>query len=288
LIPLSSRNAFQQGIVSSWCRAFVVMAGKELRIMSRYPVDFVAGLVQVFLIVAVIVFASLMFTPSGTGASHEKLLVSGVLVYGFALFIFVSDIVWNMGYNLRKEQRQGTLEQLYLTPAPVSAMLFSRLAKSLLLTSLLCIISIWLLVALIGNLPFAHPGVALVIFTFSIASICGLGFILAALSFALKESAQTIATIVQFGFIVVCAPFFPFSALPHWVSMVSRMVPLSYSVDAFRAALMGYPPGYPELATIRAEVIIIIASGVLLPLLGLKLYRLAESHARHAGTLSGY
>jgi len=282
------RRRIAQNPIARWYIAFVALTGKEFRVMTRYPLEFAAGFVQVFLIMAVLVFASLMFTPATSQSSHDKLLVSGILVYGFVLFIFITEIVWNMGYNLRKEQRQGTLEQLYLTPAPVSAVLFSRLAISLIWTAFLCSISLWLMVALVGSLPFANPSAALLVFVLSLSSICGVGLMLAALSFFVKEAAQTVATVVQFGFVVVCAPFFPFSALPRWIRWVSRLVPLSYSVDSLRAALMGYPRGYPELASARIELLIIATSGLLLPLIGMRLYRHAETQARRTGTLGAY
>ena len=69
----------------------------------------------------------------------------------------------------------------------------------------------------------------------------GIGFAFAALTLRIKESAQTLANLLQFAFLILCANFFPFSALPPFMLTFSRLLPLAYSVDAFRSALMGFP-----------------------------------------------
>jgi len=114
------------------------------------------------------------------------------------------------------------------------------------------------------------------------------GFAFSALTLRVRETAQTLANLGQFAFMVFCAPFFPFSVLPPFLQNVSRLVPLSYAVDAFRSTLMGYPPGFPELAPIEVEIAIVAAFGLLMPIVGYWLYRREEDRARRTGTLSEY
>ena len=49
----------------------------------------------------------------------------------------MSDTLWTIGYNVRHEQVQGTLEQLYLSPASKFASLVSRVINTLVWTGLL-------------------------------------------------------------------------------------------------------------------------------------------------------
>jgi hypothetical protein len=51
---------------------------------------------------------------------------------------------------------------------------------------------------------------------------------------------------------------------------------------------MGYPPGFPELAPIEVELVIVVAYGILMPIIGYWLYRRAEDHARRTGSLSEF
>ncbi len=264
--------------------AFWAMVRKELIVMTRYPVNFVASFVQVFFIVAIFSLAGLTFSSSGEGS----LEVSGLVSYGFVMYIFLNDTLWVIGYNVRREQIEGTLEQLYLSPASKFASLVSRVANLLIWTSLLVIVAVSLMGFLLGGLPFSNPGLGLYILIFSLMGTFGIGFAFAALTLWIKEAAQTMLNLLSFGLMILCAMFFPFGALPSFLVQISRLIPISYSVDAFRSTLMNYPHGFPELAPIETEIIITTVFGLLMPFLGYSLYRKAEDVARRKGSLAEY
>lgn len=263
------------------------MVRKEFTIMLRYPVDFIASFAQVFLIVTIMTLAGLMFSGR-LNDPQSNAIPAGITVYGFILFIYLSDTLWAIGYNVRREQKQGTLEQLYLSPASKFASLAARVTITLVWTGLLSLGSTLIIAALVGTLPFANGPLALYILAMNLLATFGLGFAFAALTLKIKESGQTMANLLQFGFMVLCAFFFPFSALPAPVRFLSRLVPFSYGVDAFRSTLMGYPAGFPELAPIEVELVIVTLFGLLMPVLGYWLYRRAEDRARRYGHLSEY
>ena len=252
--------------------------------MTRYPVNFVASFAQMFFIVAIFTLAGLTFSSSG----KSSLEVSGVTTYGFILFIYVTDTLWTIGYNIRREQIEGTLEQLYLSPASKFANLVSRVANVLIWTTLLVISSIFVMRFLLGGLPFENIGLALYLLVMSLLGTFGVGFAFAALTLRIKETASTVVNFLQFGLMIFCAMFFPFAALPDVIVWISRIIPLSYSVDAFRSTLMGYPPGFPELVSIETEIIIVTVFGLVMPFLGYLLYRSAENVARRKGSLAEY
>ncbi|VAW36382.1 hypothetical protein MNBD_CHLOROFLEXI01-5193 [hydrothermal vent metagenome] len=266
---------------------FLAMVKKEFIIQLRYPVEFVASFAQVFLIVLILTLAGLMFAPQGVD-SESSSEVTGLVVYGFVLFIFLSDTLWSIGFNVRREQKQGTLEQLYLSPASKFAALASRVTLTLFWTSLLSVGAALLMSSLLGALPIENGPLALYILIMTLSGTFGMGFAFAALTLRIKEAAQTAVNLIQFGFMIFGAPFFPFSALPEPLLWISKALPLSYGVDAFRSTLMGYPNGFPELAPIGVELVIVTLFGVAMPLLGFWLYRLAENYARRRGSLSEY
>jgi hypothetical protein len=51
---------------------------------------------------------------------------------------------------------------------------------------------------------------------------------------------------------------------------------------------MGYPRGFPELASIGVELVIVTTFGLLMPAVGYWLYRREEDRARRSGSLSEY
>jgi ABC-2 type transport system permease protein len=267
---------------------FWAMTRKELIIMTRYPIEFVSSFARIFLIIAIFTLAGKTFNTTSKGLSGSLGNVSGVVIYGFILFVFLSDTLWTIGYNVRNEQLQGTLEQLYLSPASKFLSLVSRVANTLLWTGLLCVVSVILMQAMTGRLVFYNPWLGAYLLLMSLAGTFGIGFAFAALTLRIKETAQTVANILQFGFLILCANFFPFSALPPALLSISRLIPLSYGVDSFRSTMMGFPPGFPELAPIQIEIVIVTAFGVLMPVLGYYLYQRAEHTARNTGSLSEY
>jgi ABC-2 type transport system permease protein len=267
-------------------QVFWAMVQKELTILTRYPVGFVASFGQIFLIVAVFVLAGLTFSSGGAEGAFGG--GSGVVIYGFVLYMFMTDTLWTVGYNVRREQVQGTLEQLYLSPASKFASLVARVAHLLIWTGLLSVAGALLMAAMLGSLPFENPGFGLYLLVMSLLGTFGMGFAFAALTLTIREAAQNAVNFLQFGLLILCANFFPFAALPPAMLAVSRVIPLAYAVDAFRSTMMGYPPGYPELAPIQTETIIVTLFGILTPLLGYGLYRRAEKQARRYGTLSKY
>jgi ABC-2 type transport system permease protein len=273
---------------AAWLSTLMAMAQKELMIMLRYPVEFVASFGQVFLIVTILTLAGLMFAPRAAVADATASATAGIVVYGFILFMFLSDTLWTIGYNIRRDQKQGTLEQLYLSPASKFANLVSRIIVALVWTGLLCVMSAWLMSALIGKLPFENLPLGLLVLALALSGLFGTGFAFAALTLRIKETAQTLANLLQFVFMVLCAPFFPFSALPEVLQWVARLIPLAYGVDAFRSLMMGLPPGYPELAPIEVEIVIVAVFGLAMPCLGYWLYQREENIARSRGSLSEY
>ena len=262
------------------------MAHKELLIMARYPVEFIASFGQVFLIVVIFTLAGLTFSQTSQGSNDS--ITTGVVVYGFILYMFVGDTIWTLGYDVRREIIQGTLEQLYLSPASKFSSLISRVVIVLVWTGLLCVASVLLMIVLLGQLPFYNGLLGGYLLVMSLLGTFGMGFVFAAFALRFKEAAQPMAILLQFVVLIFCAIFFPFSSLPPIIHNISRLIPFSYAVDAFRSTLMNYPDGFPELAPIKVEIFIVTSFALIMPLAGYYLYRLAEKHARHRGGLSEY
>ena len=269
---------------------FLEMVRKQLIVMTRYPVDFVTSFVQIFFMILLFTFAAIMFEPRGATEMSGGMTSStgGVMMYGFVLFMFASDTLWTIGYNIREEQYQGTLESLYLTPASKFASLVSRVTMIVVWTGLLSVAAVVFVQLFLGRLPFQNVGLGALLLVFTLSGMFGIGFAFAAYTLIVKESAQTTANLLQFVIMIVCGMFFPFRALPDVIQSIARLVPLSYAVDAFRSTLMGYPPGFPELAPIQTETIIVIAFGIFMPLIGYWLYQRAERRARVTGSLAEF
>ncbi len=215
--------------------------------------------------------------------------LASVAFYGFIFFMFLQDIIWMIGYSIREEQYQGTLESLYLTPVNHFSNLISRAFINVFWTGLNVIVALLIVTYLFGALPLGNLVFALLVLFLSLLQMFGMGFIFAAFTLRAKGSADFIMNFLAIVFMFTCAMFFPFSALPEaMVDYVSRWIPLSYSVDLFRSALLSYPSGFPELASAPFELTITAIFAFLMPAIGYFLYWRIERSARMKGTLGEY
>jgi ABC-2 type transport system permease protein len=258
------------------------MSWKHLVVMTRYPVEFATSFVTMFLILAMFGLAVLMFLPPGQA---EGGATTGIIAYGFVVFLLTTDAVWAIGINLRREQVEGTLEALYLTPASKFAHLLSSASAFLVWDGLLAGATVLALGALLGRIPFHAPGLGLILMLCVVGTGVGIGLVFGAYALVAREAADSTANFVQFGLIMLCAMFFPFAVLPPPLLFLARLIPLSYTVDLFRSTMIGQAP---ELAPAALEWPIVVAGGLLLPWLGYALYRRAEHHVRVHGTLAEY
>jgi ABC-2 type transport system permease protein len=274
--------------LSQYVHTFWDMSKKTLVEMSRYPVAFVALFVQIFLIILMFLFAALTFSSPGAGAAQGR-HVAAVMVYGFVINMFLTLTLWEVGFSIREEQFRGTLESLYLSPASKFGNLVSRIFAVLMWTAIMSVFAVLLVASMVGGLPQENVLAALAVLGMTISGLLGLGFLFAAVTIRIKESAQFLVGFLQIFFIIFSAMFFPFGALPPVVvDYVSRWLPVSYSVDAFRSLLMGLPPGFPELLPLESEVAIVAIFGLLSPPLSYLVYKRVERRARIDGTLGEY
>jgi ABC-2 type transport system permease protein len=269
-------------------RTFYDMSKKTIVEFSRYPVAFVALFAQIFLIIAIFMLAAFTFSTPETAQGPAAQRLAGVVLYGFVVNMFLSFTLWEIGFSVREEQVRGTLESLYLSPANQFGTLVARVFAILLWTSLMSVFALLLVATIVGGLPADNAGLALAVLLLSVSGFLGIGLAFAGITIKLKETAQFLVGFLQFFFMIFSAVFFPFSALPQpLIDYVSRWLPVSYSVDAFRSILLN-AEGYPELLPLEVELVIVSLFGILGPIVGYAVYKVVERSSRRAGTLGEY
>lgn len=274
--------------VSVWPRLkrtigqFAAMTVVQAVLLLRSPLAFAAGLLVSF---GGVLALALMVRLFAAGEGQAAPLEVWVMFYGYVLYVFLSDSLWRIGFSVRAERVQGTFEALHLAPAPAFGGLLARVLPAFGLTALGALLALGAAGWIFGPLPLANLGLALAVLAAALAGTLGLGFAFAAYTLLAGEGAAAVGNLLEFGLLLVCAMLFPFHALPGPLLAVSRLLPLSYGVDAFRSALLGFPPGYPELAPLQVEVWIVALSGLGLPLAGYWAYRAVVNSMRRAGRL---
>ncbi len=264
----------------SWWRQFIAMTRKEFIVLTRYKFSFILSFVQVMVIMFVFTAAAMVLAPP-----DKESYGAGIMFYSFILFMFFSTALWDIGNSLREEQYQGTLESLFMSPISYFSTLVSRILSNVIWTSLNVIIAFLFMSLVFGQLPVQNVLLGMIVLILSLFVCFGFSFGFAGLALQYKESMNTLTNFLQFAFMIVCAMFFPFSALPDIVLIISRLIPLSYCVDLFRSTMIGTAP---ELLSYELEFGIVAFFACILPFVGISFFRRTVTHARKRGTLAEY
>ncbi len=133
------------------------------------------------------------------------------------------------------ERRIGSLERLLLAPVRLPALLAGKLLGGMFfgLTVTLVVLGIMLAVFGVSGVNWLLLILALLL---SAAAFSALG---ALVSVAVREifEAQTLANFVRFPMMFLGGVFVPVAALPLGLQILARALPLTYTVEALRAAL---------------------------------------------------
>lgn len=135
------------------------------------------------------------------------------------------------------ERRIGSLERLLLAPVCLPALLAGKLLGGMAFG-----LTVTLVVLVIALAVFGAGGTNwLLLFLALLLSATAFSALGAYVSVAVKEvfEAQTLANFIRFPMMFLGGVFVPLAAMPGWLQILARFLPLTYSVEALRAALSG-------------------------------------------------
>ena len=186
---------------------------------------------------------------------------------GFFVFFFVFLI---SGIGLLRERSSGTLDRLLATPVRrgeiVTGYMVSYGVVAIVQTLLIVITTVWLLkVQIVGDL-------ALVFLINILLALAALAMGIFISTFASSEFQM-----MQFVPIVVMPQVFfsgivPLDALPNWIQVISKILPLTYAGNAMNDVIMK-GQGVETIAGDLGVLVLFIVFFVVLNVMGLKRYR---------------
>ena len=138
------------------------------------------------------------------------------------------------------ELRLGTLERLLLAPVSITSVLLGKVLGGFLFGLLMTTIVAAGAILYLG----LHPdiiGLALI----AVPSLMVFSSMGALFSVSVKEvfEAQTLLNLPRFFMVFLCGVVYPVSALPEGLQLLSRLLPLTYTVQGLQASF--FPVGDP-------------------------------------------
>lgn len=275
--------------MASHLRTALALARKKLLQEAAYGIQFASWFVTPFLSILPYIYqARFLAGPEGRGAEAFSRWAGtteyvAFIAIGASLWNWVTNLLWEVGFCFRDEQEEGTLEQMWLTPAPRWLLALGNAAANS-LVNLIMTLCVLLLVHLFFGLPLVVNWPLLItVAGLSWLAMYGLGFIYAGLVMFFKE-AEHLVNLVNDIVLVLAGVTFPLSVLPVWLRGMARLTPLSWILTALRAVLINGSTWHD----LRLELTVLSAMAAGFPVLGYLVFTVFETLTRRRGTLGGY
>jgi ABC-2 type transport system permease protein len=247
-----------------------------------YRFAFVLQLGGMFFAVAVFFFSSRMVDPKTVG-------LDGVppfpwLLVGIAFQLYFATALYSFAEKVRSEQVLGTLEAMLVSPTPTSVVIFSSTAWDFTWGGVRLAIYLIFAVFVFGvKLAVTSPLALVLGVALTLLSSAGIGMLSASFILYFKRG-DPINFILSMGTTFFGNVIFPSKLLPPTVQWVSDWLPMSWSLEVVRGALL---KGATFADVARPIGRLAILTAVLVPL-GLAGARIAIRKAKREGTLVQY
>jgi ABC-2 type transport system permease protein len=270
-------------------RALGAVARKSWTIFRRYPSWIISLLIWPLIFpAAYLLTGRALAGPDGSGLAVFRQATGindfvGYIGVGTTIWMWQNVVLWNVGYALRDEQMQGTLESNWLSPT----WRFSFLLGSSLVQFLNMVVFILVAFAefslLLGVRFQGSPGVILLMFLASVPAIYGIAFTFASLVMYAKE-ANSFVFLVRGLVMIFCGITFPVSILPGWMQAVAGWLPPTYIIHGLRGAMLQGA----DLPAILPDILALLGFGAFWLIVGFLCFRWMERRARQTGALGQY
>ena len=206
------------------------------------------------------------------------------ILIGVAFFSYLRISIDGISKSIREGQMLGTLEALLVTQTGIPTIIISSSLYSFIFASFKVAVYLLLGVFVFGvNMGNANFAGALLILFLTIISFSSFGILSASFVMVLKRG-DPISSIFTSVSGILGGLYYPVSVLPNWLQKLSHLLPVTYSLEGMRLALL---QGYSTRALLPNIVALILFSIIMLPL-SIFIFGYAVKRAKIDGTLTQY
>jgi ABC-2 type transport system permease protein len=250
-----SNPTIAQGITQYLSNVVILIADQFSRelITSQMPIDPNFLLYPITLNVETIV-------PGG-GSSFD------FVAPGFIAMNVMMSGLTALGAALARERESGTLAGVLMAPIARTAIILGKTISFTIRNLFQGAITITMAILIFGITIRGNPLLIAGILVIGTISFLGLGIVATAITKE-QESAQLILGLLQFPMMFLSGVLFPIEQMPSFLQSVSKVLPLTYAVDALRKVMiLG-----AGIDAVILPIIILIALGIVTMTLGVPLF----------------
>ena len=186
--------------------------------------------------------------------------------------------------NLREAQTTGTLEAMLMTPTRLSTVIMSSSIYDYGFVTFQVFVYLALGGLLFGvQLDKGNTPAALVVLVLTIIAMTSLGIIAASFIMVLKRG-DPVTLLISSLAILLGGVYYPVQLMPQWLQQLSRLLPITYSLDGMRRALLT-DASFQE---IMPDIIALAIFGIVLVPVSLLIFRYAVHRAKVDGSLAHF
>jgi ABC-2 type transport system permease protein len=258
---------------------------RDVSLEISYRLSFIMQLGGILFSVAIFYFMAKLF---GTAVAPQLADYGGdyfsFVLIGLAFTGFLGLSLSSFAASIREGQMMGTLEIMLLSPTRLSAILLSSSLWAYILTTLRVVIYLLFGAFIFGaSLGQANIPAAILVMLLSIASFSGIGIMSAAVVLLIKKG-DPVAWLLGGASSLLAGVYYPISVLPDWLAPVSRVLPLTYALDAMRLAML---QGY-SIYELRFDILVLSGFTIVLTPLAFLVFKKALKRAKIEGSLIQY
>ena len=206
------------------------------------------------------------------------------ILIGVAFFSYLRISIDGISKSIREGQMLGTLEALLVTQTGIPTIIISSSLYSFIFASFKVAVYLLLGVFAFGvNMGNANFAGALLILFLTIISFSSFGILSASFVMVLKRG-DPISSIFTSVSGILGGLYYPVSVLPGWLQKLSYLLPVTYSLEGMRLALL---QGYSLRELMPNIVALLLFSIIMLPL-SIFIFGYAVKRAKIDGTLTQY
>lgn len=244
-------------------RDYLLFLQRDLRVASTYRSPFVLELIEALFGAAMFYYvARFVDSPQLRQALPQGSSYFAYSLVGFVFFDYLNAALDSFDRSLEEARDTGTLEPLLVTQVSLPVILIGSSLYPFLLTTLRVAVYLGWSGALFGfPLRSANWLSVLVVLIATLLSFSGLGIFSSAYLLLFKRGNPAKWFFLGISSLVG-GMLFPVSILPDWLQVVAHLNPVTYALDAMRAALLD---GASVSALVHPLLILFLFALVLLP-----------------------
>lgn len=250
-----------------------------------YKFSFLLQLFGIFINVSIFFFLSKLF---GTSQIPQLAQYGGnyftFVLIGIAFNYYLSVSLYSISQSIREGQMTGTLEALLVTQTEIPTIIISSSIYSFLFATFRVIVFLVIGVICYGlDLSRANYLGAVIILFISMVSFSSFGILSASFVMVLKKG-DPIASIFNGLSWLLGGVYYPIAILPAWLRACSYFLPITYSLEGMRLALINGASLDELLPNILS---LLVFTAVLMPI-SVYSFQYAVRLAKRDGSLTHY